>query len=165
MIEAAVLTASDRSSRGEREDRSGILLEEKIKKSGGKVIEKVITPDDRSSIEKELVRLVDNIGVDLVITTGGTGLSPRDNTPDATLAVIDKEVPGMAEAMRYAGMAKTPHAMLSRAVCGVRKQTLIVNMPGSPGAVEENFEIISRSLSHAIEVLQGKTMDCYPHEQ
>jgi len=160
MITAAILTASDRSYRGEREDVSGKVLENKVSGFGIKVTEKVTLPDQQDLLEKEMARLADEAKVDLIFTTGGTGLSPRDFTPDATLEVIDKEVTGLAEAMRYYSLSKTPHAMLSRAVCGIRKQTLIINFPGSPKAIEENFEVISPALYHAVEIIKGEAGDC-----
>ncbi len=161
MIRAAVLTASDRSFSGEREDASGALLEEKIREMGGSVLEKVVVSDEKENIESEIIRLVDQVKVDLVLTTGGTGLAPRDQTPDATRAVMEREVPGMAEAMRAASLEKTPHAMLSRAVCGIRGSALIINLPGSPKAVEENFLVVSRSIPHALETIKGEVTDCH----
>lgn len=160
-FEAAVLTASDRSSRGEREDLSGEVIKEILENLGGKVVAKTVVPDDPEGIEAELIRLADRVKVDLIITTGGTGLSPRDHTPEATLSVIDREVPGIAEAMRAAGLLKTPHAMLSRALCGTRGRTLIINLPGSPRAVKENLEVAAPALLHAVEILRGDVNDCF----
>ncbi|MGI6097070.1 MAG: molybdopterin adenylyltransferase [Dethiobacteria bacterium] len=159
-FKVAILTASDRSARGEREDLSGKVIEEIVKEMGGRVFEKIVVSDDLQELQSALIRLADEVGVDLVLTTGGTGLAPRDLTPEATRAVIEKEVPGIAEAMRAAGLKKTPHAMLSRALCGVRGQTLIINLPGSPKAVKENLEAISAALPHALELLKGKVTDC-----
>lgn len=160
LFRAAVITSSDRSFQGEREDRSGQVLEDKIKKAGGSLIERITLPDEKEVLEKELSRLADEIKVEVIFTTGGTGLAPRDLTPDATKKVIDKEVPGMAEAMRMKSLEKTSHAMLSRAVCGIRKATLIINFPGSPQAVEENFELVLPAIFHAIETIRGQIDDC-----
>jgi molybdenum cofactor synthesis domain-containing protein len=119
-----------------------------------------VVPDEADVIEKKLIELVDNRRLDLVVTTGGTGVSPRDVTPDATLKVIDREIPGMAEAMRRESMLKTPHAMISRAVAGIRKTTLIINLPGSPKGVRENLAVILPALKHAIEKIKGDPSDC-----
>lgn len=162
MFKAAVLTASDRSAAGEREDLSGRVVQDILKELGGVVVEKIIVPDDLQKLELALKRLSDEVGVELLVTTGGTGLSPRDLTPEATRAVIEKEVPGMAEAMRAFGLSKTPHAMLSRAVCGVRGKTLIINLPGSPKAVREMLSVISAALPHALDLLKGDVKDCVP---
>jgi molybdenum cofactor synthesis domain-containing protein len=126
----------------------------------GKVETYAILPDDRKLIEEQLIYYADHIGVDVIATTGGTGVGPRDVTPDATRAVIDKEIPGMGEAMRRAGLEKTPLAMISRAVVGCRGKTLIINLPGSPKAVRENLEAILQAIPHVIEKLQGDPTDC-----
>ena len=160
MVKVAILTASDRSFSGEREDKSGPLLEKLVASIGGKVLKKKILPDEKNILESELSKLADEEEFDLICTTGGTGLSPRDHTPDATLAILDKEIPGMSEAMRYKSFSKTPHALLSRAVCGIRGKTLIINLPGSPKAIEENFDVIAPALPHAIELIQGNVNDC-----
>jgi len=164
MIRVAVITASDRSFCGEREDKSGPTLEKLIPTIEGTLVEKIILSDDKKELEIEMARLADEKKVDVIFTTGGTGLSPRDNTPDATMEIIDKVVPGIAEAMRYFSLSKTPNAMLSRAICGVRKQTLIINFPGSPKAIEENFEVIAPAIVHAIEIIKGKVVDCHPED-
>lgn len=157
MFNVAVLTLSDKGSRGEREDLSGRLIADMI--SGiGSVGYYDVLPDDREMIKKRLLEYAGK--VDLILTTGGTGLSPRDVTPDATLEVIDRQVPGIAEAMRLEGLKKTNRSMLSRAVAGVKGQTLIVNLPGSPKAVKENLEVIIDVLQHAIEKIKGDTRDC-----
>lgn len=163
MFRAAVVTASDRGARGEREDVSGKVVEEIIKNLGGEVVEYAVVSDDFSSIKEQLIILADQVKADIILTTGGTGLSPRDNTPEATLSVLDKQVPGMAEVMRAESLKKTPHAMLSRAVCGVRGKTLIINLPGSPKAVKECLEAIAPALPHAIELLKGQVSDCGCH--
>ncbi|MGB9839673.1 MogA/MoaB family molybdenum cofactor biosynthesis protein [Thermovenabulum sp.] len=159
MLRVGVITASDRGYRGEREDLSGKVIEEMVKEINGVVEEYKVLPDDLEVIKKELINMSDK-GLDLILTTGGTGLSPRDNTPEATLAVVEKLVPGIPEAMRMASLAKTPHAMLSRAVAGIRGKTLIVNLPGSPKGVRENLSVILPALPHAVEVLRGEVKDC-----
>jgi len=160
-IRFAVITASDRSAAGEREDRSGIVISEIIErelKAFRAAYE--IVPDERDRISQTLKGLCDESVIDVIFTTGGTGLSPRDVTPEATCAVIDRQIPGMAEAMRAAGLAHTPHAMLSRAVCGQRGYTLIINLSGSPKAVVEQLEAVLPALPHAISVACGLPQDC-----
>ncbi|NOQ52707.1 MAG: molybdenum cofactor biosynthesis protein [Desulfuromonadaceae bacterium] len=154
-----VLTLSDKGSRGEREDESGRLLGEMIVPFGDLSRYQVI-PDELETIVLLLTRWVDDLHLDLILTTGGTGLSPRDRTPQATERVIDYQVPGMAEAMRNASLDKTPHAMISRAMVGVRKQTLIVNLPGSPKGAQENFAVLLPALPHALAKLKGDQGDC-----
>ncbi|MBS4032316.1 MAG: MogA/MoaB family molybdenum cofactor biosynthesis protein [Clostridiales bacterium] len=156
----AILTASDKGSRGERDDESGRVIREMVEAVGGNVEAYDVVPDDFDTLRDKLIKYADSLGVNLVLTTGGTGLSPRDNTPEATLSVIKKQVPGMAEAMRAYGLQKTPHAMISRAVCGVRGRTLIVNLPGSPRAVRENLGVVLPAIPHAIQVLCGKGPEC-----
>ncbi|MES0339024.1 MAG: MogA/MoaB family molybdenum cofactor biosynthesis protein [Anaerolineales bacterium] len=150
----AVLTISDRSAQGEREDRSGPLIQEIALQRGWEVIATDIIADEQVEIEERLVSWCDSGEIDLVLTTGGTGFSPRDRTPEATCKVVERLAPGLAEAMRARSMSKTPHAMLSRAVAGIRKSTLIVNLPGSPKAVEENLAVIIPALPHAIQLLR-----------
>lgn len=157
MITVAVLTLSDKGSRGEREDKSGPAIEDMLK-GRGEVRHYEILPDERSLIKERLLYYSDK--VDLILTTGGTGLSPRDVTPEATLDVIEREIPGIAEAMRMEGLKKTTRSMLSRAVAGVRGQTIIINLPGSPSAVRENLEVIIDVISHAIEKIKGDTGEC-----
>jgi len=159
-IRVAVLTASDRSARGERDDLSGRVLMEITKGQGWELVFYGVIPDDRAQLKVEMQRLADEVGASLILTTGGTGLAPRDVTPEATLDVIHKEVPGLAEAMRKKSMEKTTHAMLSRAVCGIRGETLIVNLPGSPRAVRECLEVILPAIPHAVELLRGAVSDC-----
>jgi molybdenum cofactor synthesis domain-containing protein len=160
VIRTAIITLSDKGSIGERKDESGIVIREMIGGIGASDVHYEILPDNQSRIEETLARLADSGAIDLIITTGGTGVAPRDVTPEATLAVIDRELPGMAEAMRAESLKKTPHAMISRAVAGIRKQTLIVNLPGSPRAVRENLATIIGALPHAIEKIKGDPSDC-----
>ena len=159
MFTAGVLTVSDKGSRGERVDESGKVIKEVLVSLGAGEIKYGIVPDERQAISGKL-REWSDAGVDLVLTTGGTGLTPRDVTPEATLDVLDRVAPGFAEAMRAYGMKQTPQAMLSRAVSGVRKKTLIINMPGSPKAVKECLEAISPALPHAIETVRGQASEC-----
>lgn len=159
-IRAAVITLSDKASAGLRADASGPLLVELLRGLDAEVAEPYVIPDDQAGIEALLVQLADEGDVDLVLTTGGTGLAPRDHTPEATLAVADRPAPGFAEAMRSASLAVTPHAMLSRATSAVRKRTLIINMPGSPKACREQFAVIAPALPHAVETLRGEAFEC-----
>jgi molybdopterin adenylyltransferase len=154
-IRAVVITVSDACSRGEREDASGEALVELLKEIGAEIVEKKIVSDDLEPLTELLKTADDRPDINLVITTGGTGLAPRDNTPEATLAVIEHEVPGIAEAMRIQTLAQTPMAMISRGVCGIRRETLIINLPGSPKAVRESFAVIAPVLHHAIALLAG----------
>ena len=158
MITVAVLTLSDKASKGKRKDESGPLIEKIIKKIGGKVVYYTVLPDEKNLIKKKLIFLCNT--VDLILTTGGTGLSPRDVTPEATLEVIRREIPGIAEAMRHRGIRKTPHAIISRAVAGVRGKTLIINLPGSPAAVKESLGVVLPALQHAIEKIKGSRKEC-----
>lgn len=154
-MDIAVLTVSDRAARGEREDRSGPELKKRIENQGWRLVHSRVVADDREEIERVLRDWSDSHEVDLILTTGGTGFSLRDQTPEATLAVVDRLAPGIAEAMRAYSMKLTPHGMLSRAVAGIRNTTLIVNLPGSPRAAVENLEVILPVLPHAIEILKG----------
>ena len=158
-FQVGVLTLSDKGSQGQRVDESGPVVEELLAPVG-EVVHAAILPDDLESIVALLIAWTDQKKLDLIVTTGGTGLSPRDVTPQATLQAIDYEIPGMAEAMRMKSLQKTPHAMVSRAVVGVRKQTMIINLPGSPKAARENLETVLPALSHAIAKLTGDPSDC-----
>jgi molybdopterin adenylyltransferase len=158
MITVAILTLSDKGSKGEREDASGPAIREMLKGIDARVDYLDILPDEKELIKEKLIEY--SKLVDLVLTTGGTGLSPRDVTPEATLEVIEKQVPGLAEAMRIEGLKKTRRSMLSRAVAGVRGRTLIINLPGSPRAVKENIEIILDVLPHAVEKIKGDPSEC-----
>jgi molybdenum cofactor synthesis domain-containing protein len=153
-LRAAILTISDRSARGERPDVSGPVLAEAIARRGWQVVHQQIVPDDQPAIEQVLREWADSEEVDLVLTSGGTGFGRRDVTPEATLAVIERAAPGLAEAMRSASLGKTPHAMLSRAAAGIRRTTLIINLPGSPKGALENLQVILPVLPHAVQLLQ-----------
>jgi molybdopterin adenylyltransferase len=159
-IQAAIVTLSDKASAGLREDSSGPLLHRLLKELGAEVEKPFVIPDEQPEIEALLIWLADKRGMDLVLTTGGTGLAPRDRTPEATLSVIDRAAPGFGEAMRAASMAVTPRAMLSRATAGIRGRTLIINMPGSPKACREHFAVIAPVLGHAVETLRGEAFEC-----
>jgi len=155
IIKTAVLTISDKGSRGEREDLSGPVLEEMIKEVGGEITDREIIADEKDEIQESMVFLADKKEVDLILTTGGTGFAERDITPEATLEILDKEVPGLPEKMRAVTSQITPLAALSRARAGIRKNTLIINFPGSPKAVRECLESIIDIIPHGIKILKG----------
>ena len=160
MIRVGVITASDKGSRGEREDLSGPTLAKLVQEIGGEVVEYVVLPDDQAILAEKMRYWTDELNLDLILTTGGTGFSLRDVTPEATLTVADRMVPGIAEVMRMESLKVTPKAMLSRAVAVLRKQTLIINMPGSPKAVRECFAAIAPALPHGIQILKGEASEC-----
>ena len=159
-FKAAVITVSDKGARGERVDESGPAAKEMLEEAGYEVVETLIIPDEPEELKTELIRLADEVRADLVVTSGGTGFSMRDQTPEATLAVADRLAPGIAEAIRYQSMAVTNRAMLSRGVSVIRRQTVIVNLPGSPKAVRESLGYILDSLDHGIRILRGSASEC-----
>ena len=160
MYTAAVLTVSDRSFRGQRPDEAGPLVCSLLEEAGYSILETGVVPDEQPDIEAALVRLADQTGAALVVTTGGTGFSPRDVTPEATLAVCNRLTPGIPEAMRAASLAITPRAMLSRAAAGIRGGTLIINLPGSPKAARESLGFILPALGHGLDILAGVAGEC-----
>ena len=160
MYHAAVLTVSDRSFRGERPDAGGPLVAELLKNGGYEGTVTAIVPDEQAQIEEKLCQIADSGEIQLLVTTGGTGFAPRDVTPEATLAVCDRLTPGIPEAMRYASMQVTNRAVLSRAQAGIRKGTLIINLPGSPKAAKENLEAVLPAIGHGLEMLSGRPADC-----
>ena len=157
LIRAVVITVSDACSVGEREDTSGETMVQLLTELGAEIVAKEIVNDDLEPLADKLRAYADLKDINLIVTTGGTGFGPRDNTPEATLRVIEREAPGLAEAMRLGTLKNTPMAMISRGVCGIRSGALIVNLPGSPKAVRESFEIIRPVLSHAVALLEGNT--------
>ena len=164
MIKAGVLTISDKGFEGKRKDESGPLVAEILTKAGYIVAKQSIVPDNLEKIVECLITWVDKENLSLIVTTGGTGVSPTDITPEAMLKVIKYQIPGMAEAMRAASLTKTPHAMLSRAMVGVRGDSLIINLPGSPGGAKENLAVILPALNHGLDKISGDMSDCSQHE-
>ena len=156
-INAVIITASDACSRGEREDKSGELLMELLTEIGAHIVAKEILSDDLEPLSEKLREYADRQDVNLIVTTGGTGLGPRDNTPEATQRIIERAAPGLSEAMRIETLKNTPMAMISRGVSGIRSSTLIVNLPGSPKAVRESFGVIKPVLGHVVDLLSGDT--------
>jgi len=160
MKRAAIITVSDSGYRGEREDKSGPVIREILEKEGYEITFTELLPDDRAMIAGKLQEIADSGSTDLILTTGGTGFSQRDVTPEATEEVIERRVPGIPEAMRAYSMTITKRAMLSRATAGIRGTTLIINLPGSPKAVRESLEYIIEALGHGLEILSGEATDC-----
>ncbi|HBG74326.1 MAG: molybdenum cofactor biosynthesis protein [Chloroflexi bacterium GWB2_49_20] len=154
-LRIGILTASDRSARGERSDQTSPALEDEIKTANWTVVRVAVIPDDFQIIRETLIVWADRGELDVILTTGGTGFSPRDNTPEATLAVVERIAPGIAEAMRAQSLQSTPHAMLSRGIAGIRGSVLIINLPGSPKAAVENFKVVRPVLLHAVELLKN----------
>ena len=160
MFRVGIITSSDKGYEGTREDKSGKLIAEIVEAREYIVEHKVIVPDEEEAILKEISHMADDLKVDLILTTGGTGFSPRDVTPEATIKACDRMANGISEAIRSYSLSITPRAMLSRAVSGIRKETLIINLPGSPKAVKESLDYIMDSVTHGLEILTGKTHDC-----
>lgn len=156
MLRVAVLTVSDGVAAGAREDASGSLIEDWVRQRGYRLSERVQVPDETGPIADNLVRLCDQDDCDLLLTTGGTGLTPRDVTPEATRAVLDRPAPGIAEAIRVEGLRKTPRAALGRGVAGVRGATLVINLPGSPGGVADGLDVLSVFVDHAVDLVRGR---------
>jgi molybdenum cofactor synthesis domain-containing protein len=164
-IRAAVMTMSDMGARGEREDTSGDRIVEFVAALGAELVERLMIPDEREQIRGNLMHFADDLQVDVILTTGGTGIAPRDVTPEATASVVEYQVPGIAEAMRTMSVQKTPYGMLSRQVVGVRGGTLIINLPGSPKAVTECLEVIEPVLPHAVDLIRGGRVDHTPPKE
>ena len=164
MYTAAVITVSDKGSAGEREDAAGPAVREMLERGGYEVVRTAIIPDEKGTIEQELIKCADELDIALVVTTGGTGFSPRDVTPEATIAVCTRLTPGIPEAMRAESLKITNRAILARQQAGIRGSTLIVNLPGSPKAAKENLAAVLPSLDHGLEMLRGKKRDCAAEE-
>ena len=159
-LTAAVITLSDKGFKGKREDISGPTLIKKLEEEGYEIVEYILIPDDRNMLQQSLKRLCDQRDVNLILTTGGTGCAPRDITPEATKEILDKEVPGISEAIRAESLKITPHAMLSRGVSGIRNKSLIINLPGSPKACLESVEVFIKPIKHAIKLIHGEEKEC-----
>lgn len=157
---AGIITASDKGFAGEREDKSGQVIMEILQKAGYSIVRYIVLPDDENRLKDEMINMSDRLGIDLIVTTGGTGLSQRDVTPEATKAVIQKEAQGISEAIRQNSLKVTPKAMLSRGISGIRGKSLIINLPGSPKAVRESLEFIIEPLAHGLEILSGRATEC-----
>ena len=160
MFTVGIITSSDKGYRGEREDTSGQVIEEIVSQNGFKVIKKVVLPDEKDLLEKEMINMCDNLNVNLLLTTGGTGFSKRDITPEATKSVIEREALGIVEAIRFYSLQITKRAMLSRATSGIRQNTLIINLPGSPKACKEALDFVLDDVKHGIEILLGEAKEC-----
>ena len=160
MFTVGIITSSDKGYRGEREDKSGQVIEEIVSQNGFKVIKKVVLPDEKDLLEKEMINMCDNLNVNLLLTTGGTGFSKRDITPEATKSVIEREALGIVEAIRFYSLQITKRAMLSRATSGIRQNTLIINLPGSPKACKEALDFVLDDVKQGIEILLGEAKEC-----
>lgn len=160
MFTVGIITSSDKGYRGEREDKSGQVIEEIVSQNGFKVIKKVVLPDEKDLLEKEMINMCDNLNVNLLLITGGTGFSKRDITPEATKSVIEREALGIVEAIRFYSLQITKRAMLSRATSGIRQNTLIINLPGSPKACKEALDFVLDDVKHGIEILLGEAKEC-----
>ena len=160
MFTVGIITSSDKGYRGEREDKSGQVIEEIVSQNGFKVIKKVVLPDEKDLLEKEMINMCDNLNVNLLLTTGGTGFSKRDITPEATKSVIEREALGIVEAIRFYSLQITKRAMLSRATSGIRQNTLIINLPGSPKECKEALDFVLDDVKHGIEILLGEAKEC-----
>jgi len=160
MFTVGIITSSDKGYNGEREDKSGQVIEEIVSENGFKVVKKVILPDEKTLLEQEMINMCDNLNVNLLLTTGGTGFSKRDITPEATKSVIEREASGIVEAIRFYSLQITKRAMLSRATSGIRKNTLIINLPGSPKACKEALDFVLDDVKHGIEILLGEAKAC-----
>lgn len=160
MFKVGIITSSDKGSKGQREDVSGKVIFDIVSNFGYEVVRQIILADEEEELAKEMIYMADELKVDLILTTGGTGFSKRDVTPEATMSVITREANGIAEAIRYNSLSITPRAMLSRAISGIRNDTLIVNMPGSPKAVKESLDYALETINHGLEILTGKTNEC-----
>lgn len=159
-MRAAIITSSDLGYAGQREDKSGPVIREILEENGYQVVCQLLLPDDRTLLAEEMKKIADNKEAELLLTTGGTGFSPRDCMPEATMDIVERIVPGIPEAMRAYSMQITPRAMLSRAAAGIRKSTLIINLPGSPKAVRESLSYLIPTLKHGLEILTGEASDC-----
>lgn len=160
MFTVGIITSSDKGSKGEREDLSGKVIKEIVESKGYTVSKYIVLPDDEEELTSEMIKMSDDLKLDLILTTGGTGFSKRDVTPEATRNVVTKLTPGISEAIRYYSLSITKRAMLSRAISGIRNETLIVNLPGSPKAVRESLDYIIDALDHGLEILKNKTNEC-----
>lgn len=160
MFTVGIITSSDKGYAGLREDKSGEVIESIVKENGFNVVKKIVLPDEKEMLKEEMINMCDNLGVNLILTTGGTGFSKRDITPEATKEVIEREASGIVEAIRYFSLQITKRAMLSRAVSGIRKDTLIVNLPGSPKACTEALDFVLDDIKHGIEILLGEAKEC-----
>lgn len=160
MFTLGIIIASDKGAKGERADKSGLIIQEVMEKHGFITKKYIILPDEKEILEKEMIHMSDDLAIDLILTSGGTGFSKRDVTPEATLNVVERLTPGISEAIRYNSLQITPRAMLSRAVSGIRKNSLIINLPGSPKAVQESLAFILSSIHHGLEILKGISSEC-----